>query len=85
MKNYLSDDDIEAVIEREYYHVPPHTAHTICVLTLKNGFTVIGESACVDRSNFSVKVGKIHAREDAVNKIWMLEAYVLRNTLNINS
>ncbi len=52
---------------------------TICVLLLANGFTVTGESACVDPANFDATLGRKIAREDAANKIWMLEGYLLKS------
>lgn len=54
---------------------------TFCVLVLKNGYTVIGESACVSPENFDAEVGRKVARENAVNKIWPLLGYVLKNKL----
>lgn len=54
---------------------------TFCVLTLKNGFTVTGESACASPENFDAEVGKKVARANAVNKIWPLMGYELRSKL----
>lgn len=54
---------------------------TFCILVLKNGFTVTGESACVSPENFDAEIGRKIARENAVNKIWMLEGYVLKNKI----
>lgn len=54
---------------------------TFCVLVLKNGFTVTGESACASPENFDPEIGRKIARENAVNKIWMLEGYLLKEKL----
>ncbi len=54
---------------------------TICVLVLKNGFTVTGESACVSSENFDKLVGQKIAYEKAREKIWMLEGYLLKEYL----
>lgn len=54
---------------------------TFCVLVLKNGFTVTGESACASPENFYAEIGRKIARENAVNKIWMLEGYLLKQRL----
>lgn len=54
---------------------------TICVLVLRNGFTVTGESACASPENFDPEIGRKIARENAVNKIWMLEGYLLKEKL----
>jgi hypothetical protein len=54
---------------------------TFCVLQLKNGFTVTGESACASPENFDAEVGRKIARQNAVNKIWPLMGYELRSKL----
>jgi len=55
---------------------------TICVLVLKNGFTVTGESACVSPENFDAEIGRKIARANAVQKIWPLMGYALRERLS---
>ena len=54
---------------------------TFCVLTLRNGFTVTGESACASPENFNAEIGRKIARENAVNKIWPLMGYALKDKL----
>jgi len=54
---------------------------TFCVLVLRNGFTVTGESACASPENFDADVGKKIARQNAVNKVWPLMGYELRSKL----
>ncbi len=54
---------------------------TFCVLVLRNGFTVTGESACVSPENFDAEIGRRIAREHAVNKIWPLLGFRLRDKL----
>lgn len=54
---------------------------TLCVLVLKNGFTVVGKSACASPENFDAELGRKIARQDAVNQIWPLEGYRLRSEL----
>ena len=54
---------------------------TFCVLVLRNGFTVTGESACASPENFDAELGRKIARENAVNKVWMLEGYLLKDRL----
>lgn len=54
---------------------------TLCVLVLKNGFTVTGESACASPENFDAEVGRKIARQNAVQKIWPLMGYELRSQL----
>lgn len=55
---------------------------TFCVLVLRNGFTVTGESACASPENFDAEVGRKIARQNAVNKIWLLEGYLLKQRLS---
>ena len=54
---------------------------TFCVLVLRNGFTVTGESACVSPENFDAEIGRKIARENAVAKVWPLMGYELRSKL----
>lgn len=55
---------------------------TFCVLVLRNGFTVTGESACASPENFDPEIGRRIARQNAREKIWPLEGYLLREKLN---
>ena len=54
---------------------------TFCVLVLRNGFTVTGESACASPENFDAELGRKIARQNAVAKIWPLMGYELRSKL----
>jgi hypothetical protein len=54
---------------------------TICVLVLRNGFTVTGESACASPENFDADIGRKIARQHAIDKVWMLEGYLLKSKL----
>ena len=54
---------------------------TFCVLVLRNGFTVTGESACASPENFNAEIGRKIARESAVDKVWSLMGYELRSKL----
>ena len=55
---------------------------TFCVLVLKNGFTVTGESACASPENFNAEIGRRIARENAVAKLWTLLGFSLRQRLH---
>ena len=93
----VTPQDIERAITSEHYftagqaveqQTAPHeqiptSLHllTFCVLTLRNGFTVTGESACASPENFDVQIGRAIARENAVQKIWPLLGYELRTRL----
>lgn len=78
----ITPTDIDNTIVSEQYYVFPNTTFTVCLLTLKNGYTVCGESACASPSNFDAAIGRKIARENARNKIWALEGYALRNKLS---
>lgn len=54
---------------------------TFCVLVLKNGFTVTGESACASPENFDAEIGRKIARQNAAGKIWPLMGYALKERL----
>lgn len=71
--------DIDAVIKSEEFQV--FGVLTVCRLTLQNGFTVVGESACVSPENFNAEVGQRVSRDDAKRKIWPLLGYQLREVL----
>lgn len=55
---------------------------TICVLVLRNGFTVIGTSACASPENFDAEIGRQLARKDAIGNVWPLMGYALRSKLS---
>lgn len=55
---------------------------TFCVLVLRNGFTVTGESACASPENFDAELGRQIARQNAVAKVWPLMGYALKERLN---
>ena len=62
--------------------VPPELSLlTFCVLVLRNGFTVTGESACASPENFNAEIGRRIARENAVSKVWPLLGYALKEKL----
>lgn len=89
--------DIEAAICREAYFTAANGAAaagevvysdddglrclTFCVLILKNGFIVTGESACASPENFDEEIGRKIARDNAVQKIWMLEGYLSKQKM----
>lgn len=78
----LTPADIDAAIMSADYHVFPGTTLTVCCLTLRNGFTVTGESAAASIENFDEEIGRKIARQNAREKIWMLEGYLLKEKLS---
>lgn len=84
--------DIEAAIAAEYYTTADRAFRdtpvlqgmkllTLCVLVLKNGFTITGTSACASPENFDADIGRKVARADAVRQAWPLLGYALRDRL----
>ena len=84
--------DIEASIAKELFFTAGQAARglnlpaspsddllTFCVLTLRNGFTVTGESACASPENFDAEIGRNIARQNAVDKVLPLLGYELRS------
>jgi hypothetical protein len=78
----LSPAKINATIIGEDYHVFPNTTLTVCALFLRNGYIVVGESAAASPENFNAELGRKIARDNARNKIWALEGYLLRERLS---
>ena len=77
----ITPDHIDNAIKDVEYHVFPNSCLTVCCMTLMNGFTVVGESACASPSNFNEEIGQKIAFENARNKVWLLEGYLLKQKL----
>ena len=57
----------------------------VCLITMRNGFTVHGVSAPASPANFDNEVGKRYAYDDAFRQLWPLEGYLLRQALYTDS
>lgn len=68
--------------ERPLVAMQAHGLLTFCVLTLRNGFTVTGESACASPENFDAGIGRDIAFKNAREKVWALEGYLLKQRLS---
>ena len=77
----LSPKQIDEQTVAEQYHVFVGTVTTVCCLTLRNGYTVIGKSAPASPENFDAELGKKIARDDARGQIWALEGYLLKTRI----
>lgn len=85
--------DIEAAIAAVYHmtadkavgpDVPDHPALrllSICIVVMRNGFTVIGKSAPASAANFNADLGRKLAYEDCIRQIWPLMGFALRDRL----
>lgn len=78
----LTPSLIDGAIKSEDYHVFPDTCMTVCCLTMNNGFSVVGESACASPENFDAEIGQRISRDNARNKIWALEGYLMKERLS---
>jgi hypothetical protein len=78
----LCPEDIDAVIVSETFTVLPSGKAMICELTLRNGFSVRGESACVSKANFNEEIGRQISRQNARDKVWGFEGYLLQERIS---
>jgi len=81
----LTPESIDNTIRSEQFYVFPGTTLTVCALTLKNGFQVVGHSAAASPENFDEEIGRKIARANARQKIWPLEGYLLKQGLHIGA
>lgn len=79
--NKVTKEFIESQIDNVKYHTLPDTTITVAVITLKSGFAVTGESACVDPANFDAETGNKIAHENAFNKLWQLFGFELKQRI----
>ena len=75
----LTYEHIQSVIKTADYL--QHGVLTVCVLTLRNGFTVTGESACLSLATYDAEIGRKIARDKAEDKIWQLEGYLAKQRM----
>lgn len=78
---FTGSDGVKGATNGDMDHSPELLLLTFCVLVLRNGFTVTGESSCASPENFDAEVGRKIARANAVNKIWPLMGYELKSRL----
>jgi len=57
---------------------------TLCNIKLDNGFSVRGESACVNPENYNKEIGERIAYDNAFDKLWPLFGFLLAED-NFNS
>lgn len=77
----VTPDMLDAEITDKQFHVFEGSCLTVCCLTLKNGFTVTGESACASPENYDSEIGESVAFGNARAKIWPLLGFRLRDEL----
>lgn len=74
-------DDVNKAVLAETYTLLPNGRTTVCQLTLDNGFTVEGQSACVSVENYNEELGNKIARENALDKVWLVLGFRLADKL----
>ena len=77
----VTTTDMQENTKKVEYHRVVDTTTTLCFLHLHCGFLIVGKSACVDPTKFNKAIGEKYAYEDAINKMWELEGYLLANEL----
>lgn len=82
MRDKVTIADIEAqIVKQEDFKLGVKT--TVVLLTLANGFEVVGKSGCVDPKNYNHEIGVKVARERAIDQLWFLEGYTLQNEMSL--
>jgi hypothetical protein len=80
--NKVTSDQIKSILDNsETQEVVFWDKEVVVSYKLYNGFTILGRGACVDPANFDIEIGRRIAREQAENKLWELEGYLLQNKL----
>lgn len=79
--NTVTNESLVNKIKKVDYLQPEETTLTICIITVENGFTFRGESACADPNNFNKETGRHWAYKDAFSKLWMPEGYLLKEKM----
>jgi hypothetical protein len=77
----VTEESIKAKIARVDY-VAVGGIGTLCIITMRNGWTSTGFSAPADARNFDASVGERYAYDNAFKPLWQLEGYLLRETLH---
>lgn len=78
--SYWSDEDERTKVKHRELH-ESMSLLTLCVLVMRNGFTVVGKSAVASPDNFNAAKGREIARADAVRQVWPLLGFQLRTAL----
>lgn len=80
----LKPGDKTAVALADDTDIPPHLeVITVCVLLLRNGHRIVGVNAGpVSPENYDAELGRKLARQHAVDQIWPLLGFRLRDGLH---
>jgi len=78
----VTQQNVMDEVQKSTYTILPDGITTICQITMKNGYTVIGKSACADPAEFNAAEGEKWAWQDALRQVWPLLGYALRERLH---
>lgn len=76
--DFTADNAVRAIYE---HYEDSLGVLSICLVVMRNGFTIIGKSAPASPANFDRDLGRKLAYEDAVRQIWPLMGFALREKL----
>jgi hypothetical protein len=76
--NRVTVSDMQAKVKASTYTRLPDSTTTVCQITLENGYTLVGTSACVDPASFNQAMGEKIAYDNAFEQLWALEGYLLK-------
>ena len=79
----VTEESIKARIKQVSYIYDETT--TICMIAMKNGFSVIGHSTPADPRNYNAAVGRRYAYDNAFRQLWQLEGYLLVEYLSLEA
>lgn len=83
VKNTVTKEHLESLVaQSDVEYAVFGNKLTVAVITLPTNFKVTGEASCVDANNFDKALGEKYALENAVEKLWELEGYLLANKLH---
>lgn len=87
MKNSVTIDDVKANMQDVYCITvtPFDKPVTVVAVKMKNGFTIIDSTTCVDPANYSEEIGKEICLEHIEDKIWKLLGYQLQEDVFRNN
>lgn len=74
----VTQEYIESRIAKTTFATYPFAKHiTVCQLELDNGYSVRGESACVNPENYDEQIGQRIAFNKAFDQLWPLFGFLL--------
>lgn len=74
----LTPERVEAAVKGTEFYVVRGSCLTICVITMRNGFSVAASAACADPANFDPEIGRTVSYNNALKQVWPLEGYLLK-------